>query len=147
MTSRLDQIPHRLREIITDFASSEGREKLELLLQFAEELPPLPDWLSDKSTMNQVEECMTPVFLHAAQQNWKMTFHFDVPRSSPTIRGFATILKEGLDDLTPEEVLAIPGDCLEQMGLQQVLTYQRMNGIAAMLAHMKQLALREIESS
>jgi cysteine desulfuration protein SufE len=147
MTSRLDQIPHRLREIITDFASSEGREKLELLLQYAEELPPLPDWLSDKSTMNQVEECMTPVFLHAAQQNWKMTFHFDVPRSSPTVRGFATILKEGLDDLTPEEVLAVPGDCLEQMGLQEVLTYQRMNGITAMLAHMKQLALREIESS
>jgi sulfur transfer protein SufE len=30
------------------------------------------------------------------------------------------------------------------MGLEQVLSYQRLNGIAAILAHMKLLALKEI---
>jgi cysteine desulfuration protein SufE len=147
MTSTHDPIPEKLRRIISDFGSSEGREKLELLLQYAEEMPSLPEWLRDRSTMDQVEECMTPVFIDATRHDGKLTFHFDVPRSSPTVRGFATILKMGLDGSTSEEILAVPGDFFERMGLEDVLTYQRLRGISAMLAHMKQLALRELEAS
>jgi len=38
------------------FQLSEGREKLELLLQFAEQMPALPDWLQqDRSQMEFVQ--------------------------------------------------------------------------------------------
>jgi cysteine desulfuration protein SufE len=124
---------------------SEGREKIELLIQYAEQLPDLPGWIS-KQNMNQVEECMTPVFVRAESTEGKISFHFDVPKSSPTVRGFAAIMKQGLDGSTPDEVLSVPGDFYLQMGLDQVLTYQRLNGIAAILAHMKQLALRQIST-
>lgn len=145
MEKTVDEMPARLKEIIEDFQLSEGREKLELLLQFAQQMPALPDWLQrDRSQMEFVPECMTPVYVHAETQNGRMTFYFDVPDESPTVRGYAAIMAEGLREATPEQVLSVPGDFYQQMGLDKVLSYQRLNGISAILAHMKRLALEAL---
>jgi cysteine desulfuration protein SufE len=145
MTEVRDEIPPRLSEIVADFQWAEGREKLELLLQYAEELPPLPAWLSDqRSAMHPVPECMTPVAVFAENRNGRLSFYFDVPESSPTVRGYASILAQGLMDATPEQVLKLPNDFYQQMGLDKVLTQQRLHGIGAILAHMRALALQEV---
>ena len=146
MNTMTDTTPPRLKEIIEDFQWSEGREKLELLLEFSERMPPLPDWLREHhDSMEQIHECMTPVFVNAQTRDGKMIFYFDVPPESPTIRGFAAILAEGLQGVTPEQVLAVPGDFYQEMGLDTVLSSQRLNGITAILAYMKRLALKELE--
>jgi cysteine desulfuration protein SufE len=138
-------ISAHLRDIIEDFIACDGREKLELLLEFSERLPPLPERLEGKQDhMDKVEECMTPVFVHADRTDAGMSFHFDIPPESPTVRGFAALLSEGLDGASPEEILQVPGDFYLEMGLHQVLTNQRLQGISAILTHMKQLALKEL---
>jgi cysteine desulfuration protein SufE len=140
-----DNIPDGLQTVIEDFQWAEGREKLELLLEYAERLPPLPDWLADEhETMDQVHECMTPVFVYAEISDGGMRWFFDVPPESPTVRGYAALMAEGLDGATPEEILAIPGDFFQAMGLQEVVSFQRIKGISAILAHMKRLALAEM---
>jgi cysteine desulfuration protein SufE len=140
-----EHMPARLLDIIEDFQACEGREKLELLLQFSEKLPPLPEGLRGRQDhMDKVEECMTPVFVHAEQTSGGMSFYFDIPPESPTIRGFAALLNEGLDGASPEEILQVPADFYQEMGLHQVLTNQRLQGISAILAHIKQLALKEL---
>ena len=145
MSESVQSIPSRLQEIIEDFGWCKGQEKLELLLEFSEKLSPLPDWLADqRGEMDQVHECMTPVFVFAETHDNKMTFYFDVPPESPTVRGYAALLAEGVQGVTPEEVIGIPNDFYLQMGLHQVLSHQRMNGISAILAHMKRLAVREL---
>jgi cysteine desulfuration protein SufE len=145
MSEAVKPIPSRLQEIIEDFNWCEGQEKLELLLEFSEKLSPLPDRLRDQlGEMNQVHECMTPVFVFAETRDNKMTFYFDVPPESPTVRGYAALLAEGVQDASPEDVISIPNDFYLQMGLHQVLSHQRMNGISAILAHMKRLAVREL---
>ena len=142
MTQDIGEMPARLKEIIDDFQLSEGREKLELLLQYAEQMPPLPDWLQhDRSQMEFVPECMTPVYVHAELDAGQLTFYFDVPDESPTVRGYAALMGEGLNGATPEQVLSVPGDFYQQMGLDKVLSHQRLNGITAILAHMKRLAI------
>jgi cysteine desulfuration protein SufE len=95
--------------------------------------------------MDQVHECMTPVFVQSQLQDGGMHFYFDVPPESPTVRGYAALLAEGLDGLSPQEILAVPNDFYLEMGLAEVLTHQRMNGISAILAHMKRLAVAEIK--
>jgi cysteine desulfuration protein SufE len=131
-----------LSEIIEDFQFVEGREKVELLLEYSENMPELPDWLRDEhDSMEPVPECMTPVFVKAESGNGRMHFYFDCPRESPTVRGYAAILAEGLDGATADEILRVPNDFFNQMGLEKVLTSQRLNGMAAILAHMKRLAL------
>jgi cysteine desulfuration protein SufE len=140
-------LPPKLQAIVEDFGYSEGREKIELLIQYSENLPEIPPELqSDRSEMEAVEECMTPVFVQAQLQDGKMHFYFDVPRESPTVRGFAVIMGEGLSGCTPQEVLAVPNDFFSRMGLEQVLTMQRLNGLSAILAHMKRLAAQAISA-
>ena len=141
-----EKLPPALSEIVEDFSWCEGREKLELLVQFSEMMPELPAWLNiDHETMDQVSECMTPVFIHVENENAHLKFYFDVPKESPTVRGFAAIMSKGLDGSMPEEILQIPNDFYLKMGLEKVLTHQRLNGLTAMIAHIKRLAALELE--
>jgi cysteine desulfuration protein SufE len=142
----MPELPAQLQEIVEDFSFCEGQEKLELLLEYSERMSALPDWLDKNNNMDLVHECMTPVFVHAELENGGLTFYFDVPPESPTVRGFATILGEGLNGATPEQVLNIPGNFHHQMGLQTVLTSQRLNGMQAILAYLKRLAANHLKN-
>ena len=146
MNEQTQAMPKRLQDIVEDFAFCEGREKLELLLDYSERMPPLPDWLQDQhENMDQVHECRTPVFVQSELQDGGMHFYFDVPPESPTVRGYAALLAEGLDGLSPQEILGVPNDFYLEMGLEKVLTHQRMNGLWAILAHMKRLAVGALQ--
>jgi cysteine desulfuration protein SufE len=147
MTEPSSNLPLRLQEIIEEFSWLEGREKLELLLEYSDRMPPLPEWLDRDTNMEQIHECMTPVFVHAERKNGGMLFYFDVPAESPTVRGYATILGEGLQGASPQEVLAVPVNFYQEMGLHTVLTMQRLNGIGAILAHIKRLAKQELDQN
>ena len=75
----MSQVPQRLQEIVENFSFCEGQEKLEYLLELSETLPPLPAWLHDqREKMDEVHECMTPVFMFAEQKNGKLHYHFDI---------------------------------------------------------------------
>jgi cysteine desulfuration protein SufE len=137
----MTNLPDRLQEIVEDFGFCEGQEKLEYLLEFSEQLPPLPAWLEGKQQdMDQVHECMSPVFIYPEKKGDRIFFHFDIPPEAPTVRGFASVLQQGLNGATVETVLNIPDTFYLGMGLGAVLTGQRLNGIGAILAHMKTLA-------
>jgi len=136
-------LPPRLEEIVADFSELEGREKLELLLEYAERFPSLSEQSnSDRQAIEPIPECMTPVFLKAELVDGGLEFAFDIPPESPTVRGYASIFAEGLHHLTPEQVLVIPNDFYLRMGLEKVLSSQRLNGMAAILAHIKAQAVR-----
>lgn len=145
MIEKNGTIPAALQEIVEEFGEAENQEKLELLLEFSDELPELPDWLEGRhDEMDQVHECMTPLFVFARSENGGLNFYFDVPSNAPTVRGFAEILREGLANASPEEILQIPQSFYIDMGLQKVLTPQRLNGMDALLAHIKRLATAEL---
>jgi len=144
MTDTTDALPPRLAQIVKDFSWVEGRDKLELLLEYSEKMPPLPDWLNRETNMEQIHECMTPVFVHAELEDGGMHYYFDIPPESPTVRGYAAILGEGLQGVAPEDVLKVPGNFYIEMGLHKVLTTQRLNGIGAILAHIKRLATQAL---
>lgn len=134
-------LPAPLAEIVEEFELSEGREKVEMLVDFSERMPSLPDrFAQDRDSMEEVPECMTPVFIATEVVDGGMHFYFDVPKESPTVRGFASILSQGLDGATPEQVLKVPNDFFDHMGLEHFLSMQRLKGFSSILAHMKRLA-------
>lgn len=149
MSERTGQLPSRLSEIVENFQWAEGREKLELLIEYADRLSPLPErFQADYASMHQVEECMTPVYVQSEQDDQgRLRFYFDVPPESPTVRGFAAIMTEGLENTLPEQVMAIPDHFFHEMGLDKVLTHQRLNGMSAILAYLKRLAAIAISKS
>ena len=123
-------------------------EKIETLVAYSESLPPLPERLNEeRDKMEPVPECMTPVFLHGEkQQDGGIQFYFDIPPQSPTVRGLASILASGLNGSTPEEILSVPADFFLPMKLQEAISQQRINGFIGVLAHMKQKAVRLMET-
>ncbi len=137
-------LPHKLHEIVDDFASMTREEKLETLIASAESFPSLPDWLKEKrDQMEPVPDCMTPVFLYAEKQaDGGIHFYLDIPVQSPTVRGLATILSNGLDGSTAEEILSVPADFFLPMKLEEAVSQQRLNGFTGVLAHMKQEAVK-----
>jgi cysteine desulfuration protein SufE len=129
----------RLQEIIGDFGAVPGNERLQLLLEFSEALPPLPArYAGHRGLLERVPECQTPLFL-AVEVDGSGTVHlfFDAPPQSPTTRGFAGILHAGLDGLNADEILATPGEFTSQLGLADVVSPLRLRGMAAMLARIK----------
>jgi SufE protein probably involved in Fe-S center assembly len=138
-------LPPRLRAIVEEFQAADRAEKLELLLEYSDRLPLLPECLrNNRAAMEQVHECATPVYAAAESHEERLTFHIDVPEEAPTVRGYAALLRDGLEGTTPEMVLAVPGDFFYAMGLHQVLSPQRLNGISYLLAYLKRLATREL---
>ena len=129
----------RLQEIADEFGAVPESERLQLLLEFGQELPPLPArYATQRELLEPVPECQTPVFL-AVEISPNETVHllFDAPPEAPTTRGFAGILHAGLDGLTADEVLATPGEFSSQLGLQDLVSPLRLRGMAAMLARIK----------
>jgi cysteine desulfuration protein SufE len=119
-----------------------------LLLEFSEDLPPLPARYSDHpELLEPVPECQSPIFLvtevEGEGRDAIAHLFFSAPPESPTTRGFAGILAEGLDGLGVGEVLDVPGEVTEQLGLAEVVSPLRLRGMAGMLARIKrQLALK-----
>jgi cysteine desulfuration protein SufE len=137
-------LPPNLQEIVDDFAGMSREEKLETLIGYAESLPPLPERYKEaRDKMEAVPECMTPVFLAAEkQEDGGIIFHLDIPPQSPTVRGLASILTNGLNGSTLEEIISVPADFYLPMKLEEAVSQQRLNGFVGVLAHMKQAAVR-----
>ena len=129
----------RLQEIADDFNAMPDKDRLQLLLEFSQELPALPERYADRhDLLEPVPECQSPLFL-AVELDPDSTVHlfFEAPREAPTTRGFASILHAGLDGLPADEVLATPAEFTGQLGLQDLVSPLRLRGMAAMLARIK----------
>jgi cysteine desulfuration protein SufE len=137
-------LPAALAEIIDDFQALTEPERLQLLLEFSQGLPELPDRLKDHpELMEQVVECQTPLFLsietepHDGDTPDVVRLFFKAPREAPTTRGFAGVLHEGLDGLSAQQILDVPDDMPELLGLTRAITPLRMRGMSAMLGRVK----------
>jgi cysteine desulfuration protein SufE len=139
----------RLQEIAEDFAAMPDSERLQLLLEFSEDLPPLPARYADhRDLLEQVPECQSPLFL-AVEVDPGDAVHlfFDAPREAPTTRGFAGILHAGLDGLSAGEVLGTPAEFTGRLGLADLVSPLRMRGMAAMLARIKRQVRDQLPAS
>ena len=129
----------RLQDIVDDFDSVSGQEKLQLLLEFSGELPPLPERFAEhRDRLEAVPECQSPLFLAVeVGDDGIVHLFFDAPPEAPTTRGFASILYSGLDGLSAPEILATPPEFTTSLGLQDLVSPLRLRGMAAMLARIK----------
>ncbi|CAN3127728.1 SufE family protein [Mycobacterium sp. smrl_JER01] len=133
----MSAMPGALAEVVSDFQEVEGQDKLALLLEFAGELPPLPEHL-EEAAMEPVPECQSPLFLHVdADDRSHVRLYFSAPAEAPTTRGFAAILATGLDGHSAEDILAVPDDFYTDLGLAKLISPLRLRGMSAMLSRIK----------
>ncbi|MGI5246339.1 SufE family protein [Dactylosporangium sp. CA-139066] len=137
-------MPEKLAAIVDDFASAPRDVVLEMLLEYSDAVRPLPPELEGHAGMEQVPECQTPFFLKAdVTAQGTVDLHFDCPPEAPTTRAFAGILAEGLEGATVDEVLAVPADIYQRMGLANAISPLRVRGGTAILQRLKNQLQRQ----
>ena len=134
-----DTLPEALEEIKTDFRELGLKDRLQLLLEFSNELPALPaHYAEHPDLLERVEECQSPVFIFVDVDSDRLVaLYATAPPESPTTRGFASILVQGLAGLTVEQVLAVPDDYPSDLGLTEAVSPLRIRGMTAMLGRIK----------
>lgn len=141
-------LPAFFTELRADIEALPDQEKLNLLLEFANELPDLPDHLADHpDLMEQVLECQSPVYLFAElDDEGRVHVHATAPREAPTTRGFASILSQGVEGLDADEFLSLPDDTPFELGLTRIISPLRLRGMVGMIGRAKR-QIREALSS
>ncbi|NIT55848.1 MAG: SufE family protein [Aliifodinibius sp.] len=129
----------KIAELIDTFASMDHEFRLEMLMDYAEKLPPLPERLktAKQKETHRVHECQTPVSLWVEIEDGKVQIYADVPPESPTVRGFISLLMQAFNGAAPEDLLSAPSDILQRSGLAQTLGMTRMQGLSAVYRRVK----------
>lgn len=133
-------LPTALQRAVDDFRSLEEPDRLQLLLEYADDLPELPARYADHpELLERVAECQSPVYLFVELDDDTDAVHphATAPAEAPTTRGFASILVRGFDGASPEQVLAVPADMPRMLGLDRAVSPLRLRGMSGMLARIQ----------
>lgn len=123
------------------FADAPPELRLQALLDYSRRVPPLPARFADHpELLERVHECQTPFRLAVEiDTDGHAEMFFDVPAESPTVRGYAGILYDGLNGASTDEILQVPSDFYLKLGLQDAVSSLRLRGMGAIVARLKRL--------
>jgi len=141
----MSAIPAQLAEIRDDFLAIPERERLTMLLEFSDELPDVPERFTDVE-FERVIECQSPVFITTEVDDGTVHLFAKAPAEAPTTRGFASVLVQGIDGLSTDEVIGIPVDFPFELGITKQVSPLRLNGMVGMLGRV-QRQVREATSA
>jgi cysteine desulfuration protein SufE len=129
----------RINELKDELDELDASEKLEWLVEFADQLPaissdkllePFPDFC-------RVKECQTTIYLWVNAIDGKIHLEADVPRKSPTVRGLVALVVCGLEGADVSAGLNLPDDMVAYLGLASVLGMTRQQGFRAVISRIK----------
>jgi len=125
-------------EIVEEFGLMPDSEKLQLLLEYSENLPEVPaKYGENPELMERVEECQAPVFIAVEGNADAVELYFSAPREAPTTRGFASVLHAALNGKTAQEITDLDDDFPGQLGLEKLISPLRVRGMRGMLFRIK----------
>ncbi|MCE2664138.1 MAG: SufE family protein [Microcystis sp. 53602_E8] len=114
LPSNLDRIVERLKR------RTDPKQKYEQLLAFA-------------------KNCVSQVYITADLENGQVWYKGD--SDAQLVKGLVALLIEGLNGLTPTEILQVTPDFIEETGLKVSLTPSRANGFYNIFQLMQKKAL------
>lgn len=133
-------LPPKLDKIVQKFEQiGEPKRRYEYLLWFAKRLPELEE--TEQTAVNKVPGCVSQVYLTADLEDGKVVLRGT--SDAQISKGLAGLLIEGLNGISPAEVLELAPDFIQRTGLDISLTPSRSNGfynIFKFLQHQVRLA-------
>ncbi|MBL6712285.1 SufE family protein [bacterium] len=147
----MSTVAERLDEVVEDFVDLDGREKLEMLLEYAATLPPLPPGQKGLDE-NRVHECQSPVFIRVelkptSDGHAGVHLQAEVAEEAPTVKGFVAMLAKAFTGRPTDEVLAVDDTLLDRLGLADVLGMLRTRGLRAIIEYVKRGVVRSLADS
>jgi cysteine desulfuration protein SufE len=138
MTLQSAALPPSLEKVVQRFRrTTEPKQKYELLLWFAKRLGELPE--TEKVAENKVPGCVSQVFVTAALVDGQVQYQAD--SDSQLTKGLVAVLVEGLNGLSPAEIVKLTPEFIQETGLGVSLTPSRANGFYNIFNTMQKKAL------
>ena len=126
-SAALDTIVAKLK------GSSDPKRRYEYVLWLAKKLPAPPADLNSDS--NRVRGCVSQVFVQPVIDG--EVLHWQGDSDAQITKGLLALLIQGLDGLTPQQVMAVNPGFIAETGLAASLTPSRANGFLNILRHMQ----------
>ena len=132
------QYTEAAQEIVDAFNDVPVSSKLELLLEYANSLPALPERYADHpELLERVEECQSPVYLFVEVDNGKANIFLTAPAEAPTTRGFASLLQLALDGQNIDTINTFSDQFIQDLKLSDLVSPLRIRGMHGMLSRIK----------
>lgn len=129
--------PENLDKIVEKFKRRDNpKQKYEQLLWYAKKLAPMAQ--EEKTEANKVLGCVSQVYITSHLEDEKIFYQGD--SDAQLVKGLVAFLIEGLNGLTPSEIINLTPDFIEETGLQVSLTPSRANGFYNIFKKMQQQA-------
>ncbi|AFZ52993.1 SufE family protein [Cyanobacterium aponinum UTEX 3222] len=138
MSSNTHSRPEKLDKIVQKFKRRDNpKQKYEQLLWYAQKLEPMPE--TEKTPENKVSGCVSQVYITSTLDQGKIFYQGD--SDAQLVKGLVAFLIAGLNGLTPQEIITLTPDFIEETGLQVSLTPSRANGFINIFKKMQQQAI------
>ncbi|MAS28832.1 SufE family protein [Synechococcus sp. UW105] len=131
-SAALDRLAEKLN------STPDARKRYEYVLWLAKKLPAMEQELQTED--RRVQGCVSQVFIHSSLDNGVL--HWQGASDALITKGLLALLIQGLDGLTPAEVMAVDPAFIAATGLQASLTPSRANGFLNILRMMQAQASR-----
>ena len=131
-------IKNRIKNILEDLEMFEDDiDKYEYIVDLGKALPPLDSVLHKDEFL--VQGCTSKVWLICQKEN--ETLHFSADSNSVIVKGLISILISIFQDLNPLDILAFDTNELSSLGLTEIISPTRQNGVYHMVKKIEHYAL------
>ncbi len=126
----IDKLVKRFQKV------ADPKRRYEQLLWFAKKLDSFPE--AAKIEANKVKGCVSQVYVIASLEDGKL--HYQGDSDAQITKGLVAFLINGMNGLTPQEVMDLSPDFIQETQLDVSLTPSRANGFYNIFKMMQQQA-------
>jgi cysteine desulfuration protein SufE len=126
-------------EIIEEFSMLENRDDIyEYIIEIGKKLPELPEQF--KTNENLIKGCQSKVWLVGSLDE-ENNLIFQGDSDAMIVRGLVSLMIRVLSGQSPDAILNCELYFIEKIGMRQIISSSRSNGLTAMIKQMKLYAL------
>jgi len=131
-------ISSREAEIVQEFSFFDNdSDKYAYLIDLGKSMPAFPE--EERQEDKLVKGCQSKVWLVAKPEG--ETLHFLADSDSVLVKGIVSLLVRVFDGQAAEDIMKAEISFIDQIGLREMLSMNRANGLQAMLKQIKLYAL------
>ena len=127
----------RIRDMGDNLKMLEGHDRLQYLVDKAKEVEPLPD--AAKTEDNRIHGCASKLWIiGGAKEDGTMMYHVD--GDAHITKGTAKVVTDIVNGETRSAVANLTVESFEPLGIKELLTMQRQNGLGELINRIIRIA-------